>query len=166
MHLTGLWMRVWVEGAGENCSWWGSWLYALRLIWLVFSLAAGEVLDCSYSWQALGCILQCCLIRDVSSLFSVRIIQGFWPVLFPARWLHPKWKDKSGIWCFKKHLRRERAKDGRNRFNCTCCFKAHESQRDFSLDAFLLLCGHFIWWTNATLSGASRNVGEKNKKSY
>jgi len=48
-------------------------------------------------------------------------------------------------------------KDGRNRFNCTCCFKAHESQRDFSLNAFCLCVG-----TSSDelmqLSRASRNV--------
>jgi len=26
----------------------------------------------------------------VSFLFSVQIIQGFWPVLFPARWIASK----------------------------------------------------------------------------
>lgn len=43
----------------------------------------------------------------------------------------------------KKHLWRGLAKGGRNRFNCTSCFKAHEIQRDFSVNAFLPLCGHF-----------------------
>lgn len=57
----------------------------------------------------------------------------------------------------KKRLQRGLAKEGRNRFYCTCCFKAHESQRDFSLNAFCLCVG-----TSSDelmqLSRASRNV--------